>query len=255
MDRHARIRARIAPVRDRLLAHPVHGSLGTLEDVRAFMASHVFAVWDFMSLLKRLQRELTCVEVPWVPVGDAEVRFLINEIVCGEESDVGPDGARTSHFDLYLRAMREAGADTAPVLAAARLARKGAPDAGALTSVGAPSAAAAFSASTFALAARGQVHEVAAAFTYGREDLIPDMFTGLVARLSREHPGRLDTFRYYLERHIEVDGGHHGALSLRMVSLLCGDDERKWEEAATAAEASLRARIALWDGLALRAGA
>ena len=96
---------------------------------------------------------------------------------------------------------------------------------------------------------------MAAAFTYGREDLIPDMFTGLVARLSREHPGRLDTFRYYLERHIEVDGGHHGALSLRMVSLLCGDDERKWEEAATAAEESLRARIALWDGLALRAGA
>ena len=112
MDRIERIRGRLAPLRDRLLRHPVHGSLGTLDDVRRFMSCHVFAVWDFMSLLKRLQRELTCVEVPWVPVGDAEVRLLINEIVCGEESDVDPRGGRIAHFDLYLRAMTEAGADT-----------------------------------------------------------------------------------------------------------------------------------------------
>ena len=121
MDRIERIRGRLAPLRDRLLRHPVHGSLGTLDDVRRFMSCHVFAVWDFMSLLKRLQRELTCVEVPWVPVGDAEVRFLINEIVCGEESDVDPRGGRIAHFDLYLRAMTEAGADTGPVRRALRL--------------------------------------------------------------------------------------------------------------------------------------
>lgn len=255
MSRLDAVRARIAPARQALLAHPVHASMGSLDDVRRFMASHVFAVWDFMSLLKRLQRDLTCVDVPWVPVGDAEVRFLINEIVCGEESDVGPDGLRTSHFDLYLRAMREAGADIGPVGRAVELARQGPPAARALTAAGAPPAAAAFSAANFALAARGRIHEVAAAFTFGREDLIPDMFTGLVGRLSREHPGRLDTFRYYLDRHIEVDGGHHGALSLRMVSLLCGDDDRRWEEAAAAAEGSLLARIALWDGVAVRAEA
>lgn len=255
MDRIERIRGRLAPLRDRLLRHPVHGSLGTLDDVRRFMSCHVFAVWDFMSLLKRLQRELTCVEVPWLPVGDAEVRFLINEIVCGEESDVDPRGGRIAHFDLYLRAMTEAGADTGPVRRALRLASAGVPDAAGLRAAGAPAAAADFSAASFALAERGGVHEVAAAFTFGREDLIPDMFTGLVARLSREHPGRLDSFRYYLDRHIEVDGGHHGALSLRMVALLCGEDDRRWEEGAAAAEASLRARLALWDGVALSAGA
>ena len=249
MSRFDAVRARIAPARQRLLAHPLYARMDSLEDVQRFMASHAFAVWDFMSLLNRLQRELTCVEVPWVPVGDAEVRFLINEIVCGEESDVDPRGGRISHFDLYLRAMEEAGADSTAVRSALASVRAGGSTREALQQAGVPSAAAAFSGGTFTLAGSGKIHEVAAAFTFGREDLIPDMFPELVGRLSREHPGRLDTFRYYLERHIEIDGGHHGAISLRMVELLCGDDDRKWAEAADASVAAIESRIALWDAI------
>jgi hypothetical protein len=228
--------------------------MASLDDVRVFMRSHAFAVWDFMSLLKRLQCDLTCVTVPWVPVGDAEVRFLINEIVCGEESDVDPQGGRISHFDLYMRAMREAGADTDAVGRALASVRAGGSTASALLSAGVTAGAASFSGSTFALATGGKSHEVAAAFTFGREDLIPDMFLKIVTRLSREHPGKLDTFRYYLERHIEVDGGHHGAISLRMVGLLCGEDDRKWSEAAEAAAASIVARTALWDSISSELG-
>ena len=239
MSRLEVVRARIAPARARLLAHPLYARMASLDDVRVFMRSHVFAVWDFMSLLKRLQLDLTCVTVPWVPVGDAEVRFLINEIVCGEESDVDPRGGRIAHFDLYLRAMHEALASV----------RAGGSTAAALVSAGVSSGAAAFSGATFSLATHGKSHEVAAAFTFGREDLIPDMFTELVTRLSREYPGKLDTFRYYLERHIEVDGGHHGAISLRMVELLCGDDDRKWAEAAESSVAAIESRIALWDAI------
>ena len=137
------IRSRIAPARARLLAHPLYACMASLDDVRVFMRSHVFAVWDFMSLLKRLQRDLTCVTVPWVPVGDAEVRFLINEIVCGEESDVDPRGGRIAHFDLYLRAMREAGADTSAVEKALASVRAGGSTAAALVSAGVSSGAAA----------------------------------------------------------------------------------------------------------------
>lgn len=254
MPRLETVRSRIAPARARLLAHPLYARMASLDDVRVFMASHVFAVWDFMSLLKRLQRDLTCVTVPWVPVGDAEVRFLINEIVCGEESDVDPKGTHIAHFDLYLRAMCEAGADASPVEQALASVRAGGSTAAALVSAGVPAAAAAFSGATFALATNGKSHEVAAAFTFGREDLIPDMFTELVTRLSREFPGKLDTFRYYLERHIEIDGGHHGAISLRMVELLCGDDDRKWAEAADAAVAAIESRLALWDGIITQFG-
>ena len=249
MNRIEAVRARIAPSRQRLLAHPLYTRMDSLADIRRFMSSHVFAVWDFMSLLKRLQRELTCVDVPWVPVGDAEVRFLINEIVCGEESDVDPRGGRISHFDLYLRAMEEAGADASAVRRALASVRAGGGTRETLRHADVPAASAAFSGATFELATTGKIHEVAAAFTFGREDLIPDMFPELVSRLSREHPGKLDTFRYYLERHIEVDGGHHGAISLRMVELLCGDDDKKWDQATQAAQAAIEARLGLWDGI------
>jgi len=202
---HDQIRARIEPARARLLAHPLYGRMRSLADVRLFMRSHAFAVWDFMSLLKRLQRDLTCVTVPWVPVGDAEVRYLINEIVCGEESDIDPEGGRISHFDLYLRAMRAAGAEDRPIRGVAAAIAGGTAFAEALRGANPPPAAARFTSATLTLACEGKPHEVAAAFTYGREDLIPEMFLEVVRRLSSDHPGKLDVFRYYLERHIEVE--------------------------------------------------
>ena len=246
---HDQIRARIEPARARLLAHPLYGRMRSLADVRLFMRSHAFAVWDFMSLLKRLQRDLTCVTVPWVPVGDAEVRYLINEIVCGEESDIDPEGGRISHFDLYLRAMRAAGAEDRPIRAVAAAIAEGTAFAEALRGANPPPAAARFTSATLTLACAGKTHEVAAAFTYGREDLIPEMFLEVVRRLSSDNPGKLDVFRYYLERNIEVDGGHHGEIARRMTALLCGEDPRKAEEAAQAALAAIEARLALWDGI------
>jgi hypothetical protein len=251
-NRISEIREIIGQSRMRLLHHPIYSRIESLDDVRIFMESHVFAVWDFMSLLKRLQQDLTCVKVPWVPVEDAEVSFLINEIVCGEESDVDQRGGRISHFDLYLRAMLEAGADNRPIGHALNSVRKGKSPSEALYSANAPAAAVNFSDATFHLAMNGRSHQVAAAFTFGREDLIPDMFTLLVSRLSIENPGKLDTFRYYLERHIEVDSGPHSAISLRMVELLCGSDDLMWDEAAAAAVASIESRIRFWDDVLIR---
>lgn len=249
------IRDRIAPARQRLIAHPLYHRMASLDDVRRFMEAHVFAVWDFMSLLKRLQRDLTCVHLPWVPVGDADVRHLVNEIVAGEESDVDADGRRTSHFELYLAAMDEAGAATAPAKAAVEAIRGGASPREALASPGVPSHARNFATGTFELASTGGIHEVAAAFTFGREDLIPDLFHGLVERLASQHPGRLATFQYYLRRHIEVDGGEHGGLARRMVEAVCGADARRWDQAADAAVAAIEARLRLWDGVTASLGA
>ncbi len=244
------IEARIAPLRERLAAHPLYPSIGTPEQLRRFMESHVYAVWDFMSLLKALQRALTCVDVPWVPTRFPASRRFINEIVLGEESDEY-EGRPASHFELYLEAMERAGASTATIRGVVERAARSPRAEVDLSAV--PAAARTFVETTFRVIRTGSLAAQAAAFTFGREDAIPGMFRALVRDLHAEMgggPGQdLGQFLWYLERHIEVDGDEHGPLSLRMVADLCGDNPALWEEAGAAAEEAIRARLALWDGI------
>lgn len=217
--------------------------------MQLFMQHHVYAVWDFMSLLKTLQRELTCVSVPWFPNGDADTRFLINEIVVGEESDEDMEGKRTSHFELYMEAMRQSGADTQEINLFLKTLRESGDVEKAFEAAGTPLEARSFVNFTFGIVREAKPHVVAAVFSFGREDLIPGMFISLISDLERNFPERLSAFRYYLERHVEIDGGHHGTLAMKMVSTLCGDDEAKWKEATAAVEECLRKRMELWDAV------
>ena len=213
------------------------------------MQHHVFAVWDFMSLLKSLQNNLTCTSVPWFPVGNADTRYLINEIVVGEESDVDHEGNRKSHFEIYLEAMKQCGADTAAIEAFIA-ALKAAPDMeNAFRSSQTPKAAQEFVNFTFETIRSNKDYLQAAIFTFGREDLIPDMFHSIVNDLDQKFPGSVAIFRYYLERHIEVDGDHHNGLALQMTANLCGDNESYWEEAEQTVAEALQKRINLWDGV------
>ena len=242
------LQQRLRPMYDRLAAHPLYATFRSIEDLHLFLESHVFAVWDFMSLLKALQRGLTCIDVPWLPTAHAGTRRLVNEIVLGEESDLY-EGVPSSHFELYLQAMRQCGASTAPVLAFLEQLRRGETVAHALAGAPVPEAARTFVASTFAVIERGRLHEIAAAFTFGREDLIPDMFRGFIRDQNDALAGRLTRLRWYLDRHIEVDGEEHGPMALQMVSELCGDDPAKWEQAESAATTALNARLTFWDGI------
>ena len=232
------INTQIAEYKKDVVNHPLYNQLNTIEDVQKLMEIHVYAVWDFMSLLKGLQIELTCTTLPWKPVGDTKIRRLINSIVLEEESDVDSAGNPSSHYEMYLEAMKECGANTYEIDKFVN----------SVSDVNLPkvnTAIDSFLATTFDILNSGRAHKIAAAFTFGREDLIPDMFTAIVNDLSKEH--KLDKFVYYLERHIELDGGEHGPLALELISNLCGEDKQKWKEVEETAIACLVARKELWD--------
>jgi hypothetical protein len=244
-DRH-----RLNTLRAQLLEHPVYAEVDSVQDLRRFMEDHVFAVWDFMSLLKRLQQDLTCTRVPWFPADNARAARLINDIVIGEETDVDPDGSYVSHLELYLRAMADVGASTRQFDTFRSLARVGTSVEGALVRTGVPAHVRAFVAHTMTLAQSGSTEEVLAAFFYGREDIIPEMFSRLQKTLAgaRYDKASLRHFIYYIERHIELDGDSHGPMGQELLEGLVADSPERDERALRAACNSIEARIELWNG-------
>ena len=233
--------------------HRVFSEINSLPVLRAFMETHVFAVWDFMSLTKRLQQELTCTRLPWLPPRDSRAARLINEIVLGEESDDRLAHGHYSHFELYLDAMREIGASTTAVERFVALQQEGVSYDVALQSVEVDPAAAQFVRDTLRTALHAPGHSVAAAFLHGRESVIPTMFQRILDDWGigiEQAP----TFRYYLQRHIEVDSEDHGPAAEQLLERLVDGDPQRAAEVYASAIAAVESRIALWDGLRLSMG-
>lgn len=237
----------IEPLREQIINHKVYSEIKDIEDLQIFMEHHIFAVWDFMSLLKSLQNNLTCTTIPWFPKGSAETRFLINEIVVGEESDVDLDGNRRSHFELYIDAMKQCGASTEKIELFLDVLQKTNSFDTAFRTAATSEGIKNFVTATFDSVNSGKDYLQAAVFTFGREDLIPSMFISIVNDIYQRIPSTISIFKYYLERHIEIDGDHHSHLALEMTSSLCGEDEQIWQEVEKAVIHSLENRILLWD--------
>ncbi len=238
--------------------HPAYRTLDSIDALRRFMEHHVICVLDFMSMVKSLQRDLTSMGPVWLPPANPEIARFINEIVLDEESDAEfPRYAMAaglvvkspaSHFEWYLAAMDEVGADSAPIREVVGRLRSGESPASVLDACGLPAASAAFGKNTFELL-EGPLHVRAAVFFHGREDVIPRMFMPLVKELEASGTP-CGLLLGYLERHIEADGDHHGPLARRMLDAIFGGDPRKLAEGIEAAEAALAARRSLWDALA-----
>jgi hypothetical protein len=236
LPRVAAIEDELRPLVEAITAHPLNGMVDTLPRVRVFMEHHVGAVWDFMSLLKALQLRLTCHVLPWRPLGDAAIRRYINELVLAEESDL-VDGRAISHLELYVEAMRQAGADVGP---ARKLTTR--------QTVPLPPPARRFVRYTMSTTEMPLAH-LAASFAFGRECLIPPVFRALRATAER-HPRPLTLLLTYLDRHIEVDAVVHAPLARRLVAHVCADSEPRWAAALESGRDALQARVDLWDAIA-----
>lgn len=238
----------VEDARKKLVAHPLYGRLRTFEDARTFAQYHVFAVWDFFSLLKRLQREVTCVDTPWIPKGMSDHARFILDIVIAEESDEAIESGYISHFELYLSAMDEIGADRTGIDSLLVMLREGADPFDALERLDVPAFVRDFVNSTLTVALTGEPHEVAASFCHGRENLLPDVLTGIQVNLGPEL-NRAPIFKHYLERHITLDHDEHGPLALRLLDSLCDGDTAKLTRASQVGVEAIQARGKLWDGI------
>ena len=222
----------------------VTNTIQSVEDLRVFMKYHVFAVWDFMSLLKTMQHNIVPSGELWLPsLGNrSDVARMINEIVLCEESDISPDGlGSNSHFDLYLQAMMEVDADTTSIREYLTKVEKHG------VHWGAPEIVDNFVDTTFKAIRRGP-HCAAASFCYGRETVIPSMFKRILQQINISKT-EAPKFHYYLERHIQVDGEDHGPKAELLVNYFCKDDPFLIHEAEQTAIEAIKARIKLFDDI------
>ncbi len=243
-----RISNNLSDLRSILKSHDLYKSLHSLEDVKIFMENHVFAVWDFMSLLKSLQLELTSISVPWLPNGNPILARFINEIVLGEESDLNEKGEPKSHFEMYLESMDQINAHKSEIESLINNIKLGKNLETSVQSLNIHNSVKSFVQYSFEIINSKQIHKIASAFTYGREDIIPDMFIAIINEVDPENT-KYPKLRYYFDRHIEIDGDLHGPLAHKMLIELCGNDQNKWDEVYIVGRTCLENSVKLWDAV------
>ena len=240
----------IQPQKEQLLKHSLYNKIHSIDDLHTFLENHVFAVWDFMSLLKALQAKLTCTTTPWFATKNPETRYLINEIVLAEETDLSIDGRRQSHYEMYLEAMEDCGADTTEITKFLNEVNSLHNIFVAIKQSSVHPEIKSFLDFTFRVIEEGKPHQIAAAFTFGREDLIPNMFTEILKNFQKNFPETdLSKLIYYFERHIELDADEHGPMAMQMIAELCGTSEQKWNEVQEISVLALEKRIGLWNAI------
>ena len=244
------INSKIQSHKDLLLHHSLYEKVKTIDDLHLFLENHIYAVWDFMSLLKALQQKLTCTTTPWFASSNPETRYLINEIVLAEESDLSYNGTRLSHFEMYVEAMQSCGANTKEVQAFLQKVVENKNIFITIKQSNLHSNIKSFLDFTFKIIEEGKTHKIAAAFTFGREDLIPNMFTAILKNFQKNFPEtNLSELIYYFERHIKLDTDEHGPMAMQMITELCKEDPIKWAEVEEIAIQSLEKRVGLWDAI------
>ncbi|MBC7542462.1 MAG: DUF3050 domain-containing protein [Candidatus Sericytochromatia bacterium] len=250
VDPYMTVAVAITPLRGRLHDHDVYGLLTHVTALRCFMEHHVYAVWDYMALLKCLQQKVTCMRVPWQPGAEPVAARLINEIVVAEESDRRADGqGHTSHFEMYLDAMDEIGADTDTVRRYLAYLKEGMPWPIALDRAKVPMAAARFVSQTLDICSNHPACDVASYFLFGRENVVPGMFRRIVQELARHERLTTTGLSYYLDRHIADEADGPDSLGEQMIRSLCGSDPWRWRLAQQAALDALHSRLELWEGI------
>ena len=219
------INEELTDLQKKLYLHEIYSNMNSLDDLRLFMGAHVHCVLNFMNLVKFLQNKFSPSVVPWRPPRNPVLARFINEIVIAEETDEMPNGRIISHYQMYVEAMGEVG--SIPMSKDLPFIRN-------------------FNDACEKIISSKKDHEVAAAFSFGREQIIPTMFRSILKNVKKNHL-HVPTFSYYIERHIDLDEDVHGPLANEILRFLCNDNHKKWDDVKRIAQDVLTSRIKLWD--------
>ncbi len=234
---------------NQLLDHSIYNEITTPRQLKTFMEHHVFAVWDFMSLLKALQEEFTTTSTPWIPVGNPEIRFLINDLLLSAETDINLYGKHQSYFEMYLDAMSKSGANTSKIKEFLNHINHGTDIYLIIATSKLPLSIKQFLKKTFEIISEEKPHKIAAAFTFGRQDLIPRKFISVIENIQINFPQEdLQLYNYYFHRKLTQDS-KQVSTARKMTAKLCGNDIDKWSEVKETAEQTVTSRITFWDGV------
>ena len=241
----------LTPLKEKLANHRIFERINSIQELKVFMEHHIFAVWDFMSLLKKLQKDLVPSGSPWVPNPNGNLVRFINEIVMEEESDQaysnGAEISYTSHYQIYLDAMTEVGASTETISRFVEMVKSEGINS-AMQKINLPDPSRLFMSHTFKLINEGKSHEIAASFAIGRESIVPLMFKRILDQ-SKLEDDQVPVFRYYLVRHAELDGDHHGPMAHKLLENMSAGDPKIQQEIIDQATKSIEQRIFFWDGV------
>ena len=241
------LKNQLLPLKNKLKTHPLYTKVNTIDDLKTFCEIHVFAVWDFMSLLKSLQSNLSTTTVPWIPAENPTLTRFINEIVIGEESDLDIHNLPKSHFKMYIDAMNQIGAKTKIIYELLDKISSGQSVFKSIETLETKQEVKDFLTFTFNVISTNQSHKIASVFTFGREDIIPEMFIKIVNNIEKKSHISCEKLNYYLNRHIEIDGGEHGPMSINMTKYLCKNSKEKWSDCIKIAKQALELRIKFWN--------
>ena len=236
---------------EQLANHPLYSAINSKHNLKVFMEHHVYAVWDFMSLIKAMQFHIAPTTVPWIPPKNSHFANYINQLVLEEESDrelvKDTNRTATSHFESYVGAMKEVGGNTFLITNFINSINDKGLDL-ALDNEYIPAPAKQFMAFTFDIINQNQLHLLASALAYGREVLVPLLFRSLQQGIQINQKDAPNLYAY-LNRHIQLDEQEHGPIVMRMLQDLCAGSDIKKAESLEVAELALVTRLNFWDGI------
>lgn len=226
-----------------LANHKLYERVNDELSLRLFMEHHVICVWSYNFLLREIHQELVGLIHPLNSQSQKEAIRLVSEMILEEELEEQQDGSLLSHFEIYLEAMQDLGANISPIVSFFDLQDSGQNWQTALKHARFPTAVSRY-ARKMNRFAQAPLHEKAAALFYEGEPFIPDTFLLRIGQLG--NTVKIGRLLDYFERHIEGLRSPGFSASGRLVEILCNNDEKMSLEAEQSAEEAMKNRVELW---------